>query len=191
MYSIPTRRKQKVNKIKTLATAALLIVSAAEPVRAQDPASPEVEAGAALGVFSKLVGGTWAVERTRDSGEEVRVEIRYSEGASPLSVYIDVKIWVDGALWEDMHGIISQHPHTGNILVQMVNSFASLQIGEEIESSDSHVVINGSAYSPDGSADHWVWTVRCDNPEEYIDQVMVFSDGAWQENPPSAFRRVR
>ncbi len=144
-----------------------------------------------MAVFAKLVGGTWVLESTRESGEEVRAEFRYTEGTSPFSVFIDVRIWIDGTEWEDLRGTIALHPHTGKVVVLMVNSLNSLQEGEEIESSDSHVTMKGVAYNLDGSADHWVWTVRHNSRDEYIDEVMVFGDGAWQQRPASLLRRVR
>ncbi len=174
-----------------VAAAVVLIGGAAVQSSAQESGPAEVQVGSAMGVFAKLVGDTWVRERTRETGEIVRVEIRYTKGTSPLSVYLDVRIWVDGTVLEDMHGIIVQHPRTGRVVMKTVNSLSTLQEGEEIESSGSHVVMNGVAYHPEGEADHWVWTVRCDNPDEYIDQIMVFGDGAWQENAAARFTRIR
>lgn len=177
--------------IRILAVCVSLAVVAAVQGTTQEPGPAEVQESSAMAVFAKLVGGTWVRESTRESGEEVRAEIRYTEGTSPLSVFLDVRIWVEGVVWEDLHGTIALHPHTGKVVVQTVNSLNSYQEGEEIESSDSHVVMKGVAYHLDGSADQWTWTVRHNSRDEYIDQVMVFGDGAWQQRPASVFRRVR
>ncbi len=179
-------------KIITVSSITLLLALAAvAPATPQEAPTQSPQHSSAMRFISSLVGGTWVYEGTRSNGETVRSEIQYLEGTSPSSVFMNIRIWHDETIWEVLKATIIFHPGLGRVVVHMVNSFDGYQTGQEIDASETHVAFSGAAYQLNGNIDHWVWTITSTEADEYLDAVMVFDDGSWNEQPASVFRRTR
>ena len=94
----------------------------------------------AQALFERLSGGDWIYERTSGSGRESRSVMRYNRTSAEDSFSLRCDHYTDGKLRDTLTSVISFHPGLRGFVFRMVGQGHGLQEGEELESSEKHIV---------------------------------------------------
>jgi hypothetical protein len=140
-------------------------------------------------LFEKLSGGDWVYKRKSASGKDLQSVMRYSRTPAEDSFYLRCDHYTDGELRDTLTSEISFHPGLRGFVFTMVGQNHGLQEGEELESSEKHIVFIGKAYHSDGSKVGFFWKIEMIDENTYRDHMMIFENGVWEERRIVEFKR--
>ncbi len=140
-------------------------------------------------LFEKLSGGDWVYKWKSASGKDLQSVMRYSRTPAENSFYLRCDHYTDGELKETLTSEISFHPGLRGFVLTMVGQNHGLQKGEELESSEKHIVFIGKTYHSDGSKIDFFWKIEMFDENTYRDHMMIFENGVWEERRIIEFKR--
>ncbi len=142
-------------------------------------------------LFEKLSGGDWVYKRKSASGKDLQSVLRYSRTTAENSFYLRSDHYTDGELRDTLISEISFHPGLRGFVFTMVGQNHGLQEGEELESSEKHIVFIGKAYHSDGSKVGFFWKIEMIDEITCRNHMMVFENGVWEERRIVEYKRKR
>ena len=176
--------KKLIFKTAMCLTAVLIVLFASVA-----PEETLIKTTPAQTLFEKLSGGDWAYKRKSASGKDLQSVMRYSRTPAEDSFYLRCDHYTDGELRDTLTSEISFHPGLRGFVFTMVGQNHGLQEGEELESSEKHIVFIGKAYHSDGSKVGFFWKIEMIDENTYRDHMMIFENGAWKERRIVEFKR--
>lgn len=151
---------------------------------------PEVKTTLAQSLFQKLLDGKWVYKGTGSTGVNTKSVIQYSQGPGEMVFSMTCENYVDDKLRDTMMSTMAYHPGKNGFVFMMVGNNHGLQEGEELESSEMHIVFDGTAYHTDGIKIGFFWKIELIDSNTFIHQLMVFEDGVWKETKSHEFKRI-